>query len=389
MLPGAPFPGGPEYSNAATPPGVVKDTINLLRTRYATDPSKLRWSVPETESALRPSPGPHRSSHAHGRGSPLLLVLVLLALAPALAVACADRPPARQEVSAAGTDGGRGSAGSPTAPALGPTPNPRPAFTVEVDPPLVGRGETLLLRVTGASAGMVSAGGRAVPLVPASSGAWAVIGVGLTADLGPASLTVTARDAQGNAAGEVTTTYTIVSIDRPVDYLVLTEEQGAVLTPDAGARETQQREEQFAAFDATPRWRGAFRHPLAVLDVTTLFGSGRSINGGPIGDFHSGEDLGADEGTPVTAAAPGRVAWVGAMPIRGTAVIIDHGGGVLSGYHHLRDASVLAGQQIDAGALLGHVGSTGLSTGPHLHWELTVYGVNVDPETWTTRLFPR
>ena len=346
------------------------------------------------------------------------MLLVLLALAPVLADACASRPPALQAVVAAGTPGAagaaasaiapgapgtatRGPAGSPTAPAStaqpsptpSPTPAPRPAFTVEVDPPAVGRGETLLVRVTGPAgapvAGTVRAGGRALPLVPASSGAWAVIGVGLTADLGPASLTVAASDAQGNAAGEVTATYTVVHLDRPADYLVLTEEQGAVLTPEAAMREAQQRAEQFAAFGATPRWRAAFRHPLAVLEVTTLFGSGRSINGGPIGDFHSGEDLAADEGTPVTAAAPGRVAWVGAMPIRGNSVIVDHGGGVLTGYHHLLDTSVLAGQPIEAGALVGHVGSTGLSTGPHLHWELTVYGVNVDPETWTTRLFPR
>jgi murein DD-endopeptidase MepM/ murein hydrolase activator NlpD len=77
------------------------------------------------------------------------------------------------------------------------------------------------------------------------------------------------------------------------------------------------------------------------------------------------------------------------MPIRGNSVIVDHGGGVKTGYHHLLDTSVVVGQQVEAGALLGHVGSTGFSTGPHLHWELTIFGVNVDPETWTTRVFPR
>ena len=71
------------------------------------------------------------------------------------------------------------------------------------------------------------------------------------------------------------------------------------------------------------------------------------------------------------------------MPIRGNSVIIDHGGGVKTGYHHLRAILVEVGQEVVAGTVVGEMGSTGLSTGPHLHWELTIYGVNVDPKTWT------
>ena len=71
------------------------------------------------------------------------------------------------------------------------------------------------------------------------------------------------------------------------------------------------------------------------------------------------------------------------MPIRGNTVILDHGAGVRTGYHHLDVTRVEVGQTIEAGVLLGMIGSTGLSTGPHLHWELTIYGVNVDPMTWT------
>jgi murein DD-endopeptidase MepM/ murein hydrolase activator NlpD len=255
---------------------------------------------------------------------------------------------------------------------------------VEVDPPFVGQGETLLVRVEGPTEGTIAAAGRTYPLLPREGGSWAVVGVGLYAPLGVANLTVTAP-----GAPSVTTRYTVVDSARPADYLVTTEETAALLTPEAAARETQMRGEQFATFDPTPRWRTAFRHPVLAFEVTTQFGSGRSINGGPIGDFHSGEDLAADEGTPVTSAAPGRVSWVGAMPIRGNSVIVDHGAGVKTGYHHLLDTSVVAGQQIEAGALLGHLGSTGFSTGPHLHWELTIFGVNVDPETWTARGFPR
>jgi murein DD-endopeptidase MepM/ murein hydrolase activator NlpD len=280
---------------------------------------------------------------------------------------------------------------SPAAVSAAPTvaPTPAPAFEVLADPPFVGRGETLLVRAVGVAGGTLQAGTRAIPLIPAPAGAWAVVAVGLYTDLGPATVTLTGRDEQGRPLGQASAEITVVDPNRPADYLVVTEETASILTPEAAATETRLRAEQFATSEPAPLWRTAFRHPVLAFEVTTQFGSGRSINGGPIGDFHSGQDLAADEGTPVTAAAPGRVSWVGAMPIRGNTVIIDHGAGVKTGYHHLLDTTVTAGQPIDAGALIGHLGSTGFSTGPHLHWELTIFGVNVDPETWVTRGFPR
>lgn len=285
--------------------------------------------------------------------------------------------------------------GATTAPTPTPTPaatatlaTPRPAPRIAVDPPAVGRGETLLVRLRGASGGTVTLGGTVYPLVRAGDGAWAVAGIPLDAALGPATLSVVARDAAGATLGEASAAYTVVTVERPIDYLTLTDEEAAVVTPDAPAREERLRAQQFAAFDAVPRWGGLFRHPLdGTIEVTALFGSGRSTNGGPVGNFHSGEDLAADEGAPVLAAAAGRVAWAGAMPIRGHSVIVDHGAGVMTGYHHLSAIAVQPGQAVAAGTPLGAVGATGLATGPHLHWELTIYGVNVDPETWTTRAF--
>lgn len=365
-------------------------------------------------------------------GTPGPLLLVLIALAAVVAAACANSAasPGLTVEAPTAASGAPSTPGTPTStrpaeatpsatPSGSPTATPSPAspsrgtaspgaprttpplgtpapvatstqpgaFAVQVEPPFVGRGETMLVRVTGATGGTIRAAGRTVPLFSSPTGAWAVIGVNLYSDFGATTLTVTGRDAQGNDAGTVTATYTVVDPNRPADYLVVTEEVGAILTPEAGAKELQLRAQQFAAFDPTPRWRTAFRHPILAFEVTTQFGSGRSINGGPVGDFHSGQDLAADAGTPVTVAAPGRVAWAGEMPIRGNAVIVDHGGGVMTGYHHLQDFVVSAGQEIEAGTLIGHVGSTGFSTGPHLHWELTIYGVNVDPETWVNRNF--
>ena len=76
------------------------------------------------------------------------------------------------------------------------------------------------------------------------------------------------------------------------------------------------------------------------------------------------------------------------LTVRGNAVIIDHGLGVHSGYYHLSEISVQEGQQVKKGDVVGKVGDTGLATGPHLHWEIRVNGINVDPAQWTWQLIP-
>ncbi len=83
------------------------------------------------------------------------------------------------------------------------------------------------------------------------------------------------------------------------------------------------------------------------------------------------------------AAARGRVAFAGYLATRGNSVIIDHGAGVFTGYHHMSRIDAVVGMEIAQGGAVGAVGATGLATGPHLHWELIVGGVNVDPVFWT------
>jgi murein DD-endopeptidase MepM/ murein hydrolase activator NlpD len=255
--------------------------------------------------------------------------------------------------------------------------------------PQVGRGETLLLSAPapdGAASAAVGFGGGSYPLAIEDGRIWGVLGAPLDAEPGPATLTVVARAALGAELGRADVPYEVVMVDRPVDYLTLTPDQAAILTPEAGELERMLRTEQFASFDDGRRWDAALAVPV-VGRQTTRFGQGRSYNGGPVGNFHSGEDIAAPEGTPITAPAAGRVSWVGAMPIRGNSVIVDHGQGVKTGYHHLLEIAVDPGQSLEPGAVVGALGATGLATGPHLHWELTIWGVNVDPMTWTRQAF--
>jgi murein DD-endopeptidase MepM/ murein hydrolase activator NlpD len=97
------------------------------------------------------------------------------------------------------------------------------------------------------------------------------------------------------------------------------------------------------------------------------------------GRLHEGIDLGAAYGTPIAAAAAGTVIYAGWLGGYGNLTVIDHGGGLATAYGHQSRIAVSVGQQVARGEIIGYVGSTGHSTGPHLHFEVRVNGQAVDP----------
>lgn len=339
-----------------------------------------------------PEPHPASSTAAPRWGRRGVLRLAA-ALPLAALAACSDRDEtgSRQPGGAAAT-----SSAAPAVPPFPPStpiPTALPApVTLAVDllPPTLGRGETMRVRVplpvwaTDAH-GAARLNGRDYPLSRLPDGSlWGVVGAALDATTTastPLAVAVLTPDGRTIGIGEAQTA--IVAVERAVERLYVTEEQGAVLGGDAGPREVAIRTAQFSASDlAPPRWAGLFQRPTSG-PITTDFGGARAINDGPPGPGHTGTDFAEDEGVPVRLAAPGRVAWAGAMPIRGNSVLLDHGAGVKSGYHHLSAIAVEVGEVIlPAGTILGAVGATGFATGPHLHWEITVWGVNVDAMTW-------
>lgn len=100
---------------------------------------------------------------------------------------------------------------------------------------------------------------------------------------------------------------------------------------------------------------------------------------------HAGLDLAAPEGTPVVAAKPGRVVFAGMNGSAGNEVKIDHQDGTVTRYLHLHSYSVSRGQEVDAGRAIGQVGNTGRSTGPHLHFEIHINGIPVNPASYILR----
>ena len=98
--------------------------------------------------------------------------------------------------------------------------------------------------------------------------------------------------------------------------------------------------------------------------------------------FHAGIDIGVDYGTPIHAADSGVVVYSGWISGYGNAVIIDHGGGISTLYGHNQSLAVSEGQSVSKGSVIAYAGSTGNSTGPHLHFEIHVDDEKVDPERY-------
>jgi murein DD-endopeptidase MepM/ murein hydrolase activator NlpD len=133
---------------------------------------------------------------------------------------------------------------------------------------------------------------------------------------------------------------------------------------------------------------GPFIAPVDSPRRTSFFGDRRVyryINGKSDTSIHAGIDYGVPRGTPVRACAPGRVVLARFRIVTGNSVILEHLPGVYSLYYHLDTIAVAEETLVDAGTLLGESGSTGLSTGPHLHWEIRAAGENADPDAFLSR----
>jgi murein DD-endopeptidase MepM/ murein hydrolase activator NlpD len=121
--------------------------------------------------------------------------------------------------------------------------------------------------------------------------------------------------------------------------------------------------------------------PLAEIEVTSGWGDRVHPIHGDV-RMHDGADLTADLGDPVHSVADGLVSFAGERGGYGNLVIVDHGGGFETRYAHQQELYVSTGDLVRSGELVGSVGSTGASTGPHLHFEVRRDGQSVDPSPW-------
>jgi murein DD-endopeptidase MepM/ murein hydrolase activator NlpD len=148
-------------------------------------------------------------------------------------------------------------------------------------------------------------------------------------------------------------------------------------------------EEDMRSYEAVLRERG-YTPTVWPVEGTLEggFGGRRNPFGGSGYEFHSGQDIEAPWGAPVVAGASGRITFVGWQNGYGQLVVVDHGGGLTTRYGHLSHIDVEADQTVSRGQLLGKVGSTGRSTGPHLHYEVRINDQPVNPLQYLLQSVP-
>jgi murein DD-endopeptidase MepM/ murein hydrolase activator NlpD len=128
---------------------------------------------------------------------------------------------------------------------------------------------------------------------------------------------------------------------------------------------------------------GTLSQPMDELIKTSPFGYRVSPITGYAGELHTGQDYGAPCGTPVAAAAGGTVVEAGfQVGGGGNRIVVDHGNGLETTYNHLSTIDTTVGAAVARGEVLGESGTTGASTGCHLHFEVMVNGKLVDPTGW-------
>ena len=146
-------------------------------------------------------------------------------------------------------------------------------------------------------------------------------------------------------------------------------------------------------FSPTRYWTGMFSSPGVDPNCfTSRYGTRRTykvINSDIVlPGFHSGLDFCGGEGLEIRAPAAGKVVFAGPLTVRGNATFIDHGRGVYSGIFHQSQIYVNVGDMVEPGQVIGLVGGTGRVTGAHLHWDLWVNGIQVNPLDWLNQEYP-
>ena len=212
-------------------------------------------------------------------------------------------------------------------------------------------------------------------LVAGDAGGWtAVVGIALAAKPGKASIVV-ARAGRPDERR----TYAIAAARYAEQRLKVAPAQVDLSAEDLARyeRERAHLAQVIATWtDATPATL-RMRQPVPGARSSS-FGLRRVFNGQPRSP-HSGMDIAAAAGTPVVAAAAGRVIDAGDYFCNGNTVWLDHGSGLLTMYAHLASVAVQVGDTVAPGAVIGAVGATGRATGPHLHWGMNWFDTRIDP----------
>lgn len=168
-------------------------------------------------------------------------------------------------------------------------------------------------------------------------------------------------------------------------YLEVEQDQKEILEPEDEETIQKKKEDQQlinkarSSSSSQKMWNDIFIWPVEG-EISTEFGATRYVNE-KLQNRHSGIDIASSKGTSVKAANTGAVKLAHNLLMTGNTIIIDHGWNIYSAYSHLSKMTVNVGEKVKRGQKIGEIGSTGFSTGPHLHWTIKVNSVYVNPRS--------
>ena len=256
---------------------------------------------------------------------------------------------------------------------------PAPVRSVGVHPRHVRQGQTLLIdvRTTEPVTLTGSLFDRDLRFVEEDGVHYALVGVHVFTDPGRKPLTIRAVDSSGRTTN-VNAEVLVEAGDFGYERIYA---PPGILDPAVTAAENELINSFRPLFTERREWTGPLLRP-GDGSISSYFGTRRSYNDGPFTSYHAGVDLRGATGTPVHAPATGTVVLAEELIVRGRAILLDHGWGVVTGYWHLDAIEVEVGQRVERGDVIGLIGNTGLSMGSHLHWEMWIDGVPVNPIQW-------
>jgi murein DD-endopeptidase MepM/ murein hydrolase activator NlpD len=248
-----------------------------------------------------------------------------------------------------------------------------PKVTVTLSPKKIGPGDLLLVTLKNAVGPVEGTfDNKKIFFNPAKNASKALVGIDLHTEPGNYTLEITYGG---------TTLRRMVKVGKkkyPIQRLTLPKDM-VELSPENEARAEREQKRMAVIWPMlTDRhWAGSFMNPREG-EIATQFGVKRIMNNIPKSP-HTGVDVAAHEGDAVYAPNSGVATLVDDLYYSGNSIILDHGQGIYTMFFHLSKTFVKPGQQVKKGEVIGLVGSTGRSTGAHLHWGARVQGARVDP----------
>jgi len=205
-----------------------------------------------------------------------------------------------------------------------------------------------------------------------------ILPMDIWAQQGGYSISLNINDDDGNNT-TIEKNFNVVSKDFPTQYLYISQEISDSTRNDEAYEEFGEYVKKArSSISSEKLWEGKFEIPVKDYILSTDYGEIRYVNDEITSSRHSGLDLAAPEGTDIFACNSGNIVLAKNMILTGNTIIIDHGLGLYTSYYHLSSMDVEEGDFVQKGDSVGEIGSTGFSTGPHLHWSISVLNTYVN-----------